>query len=169
MPELEIRKELPADFAAIHQLTAEAFKDMPYAGGDEQDVIVRLRTVGALSLSLVASLGGELVGHIAFSPVQLAGNASAWFALGPVSVLPDFQRQGIGSALINAGLSELRERHALGCILTGNPQYYQRFGFALAPANVPKNEPEDYFMLLNFTNAEPDGQFAFHHAFYGEV
>ncbi|MEM7359920.1 MAG: N-acetyltransferase [Pseudomonadota bacterium] len=169
MSELEIRTERAAEVAAIGSLTIRAFKDMPYAGGDEQDVIVRLREVGALSVSLVAVLNDEIVGHIAFSPAEIEDASGPWFALGPVSVLPDYQRSGIGSALINEGLELIAERGALGCILTGNPDYYQRFGFALAPEHVPSGEPPEYFMLKRFAGSQPGGHFVFHPAFYGEV
>jgi len=142
---------------------------MPYAGGDEQDVIERLRSVGALALSLVAVCEGEIVGHVAFSPAIAADSTHPWFALGPVSVLPAHQNRGVGSALINLGLEQIRERGALGCILTGNPEYYRRFGFELAPQNVPVNEPEQFFMLKRFSAVSPTGAFQFHRAFYGDV
>ncbi len=150
-------------------MTEIAFRDMPYADGDEQDVIERLRTAGALTLSLVAVLDRKIVGHIAFSPASVSDSTHPWFALGPVSVLPTHQRQGVGSALIERGLSEIRELGALGCILTGNPEYYRRFGFELSPQNVPENEPEDFFMLKLFTATKPMGAFQFHEAFYGDA
>ena len=165
----EIREERPEDHAAIHAITEIAFRDMPFAGGDEQDVIDRLRISGALSLSLVAVIDQEIVGHVAFSIATIADNTQPWFALGPVSVTPERQRQRIGSALIESGLAEIQARGAHGCILTGNPDYYRRFGFELAPQNVPSNESAEFFMLKRFTPTAATGAFSFHHAFYDDV
>jgi putative acetyltransferase len=169
MTPIGIRQETSADHEVIRELTELAFRDMAYAGGDEQDVIDRLRLCDALTLSMIAEVDGKVVGHIAFSPATLTDGSGPWFALGPVSVLPDLQRQGVGSALIKAGLAHIRNAGALGCILTGNPLYYCRFGFELAPQNVPLNESEKYFMLKLLGATEPRGSFGFHAAFYGEV
>ena len=165
----EIRKENSTDYGVIRLITEVAFREMPYAGGDEQIVIERLRTANALTLSLVAVVEEEVVGHIAFSPAKAADDSCPWFALGPVSVLPDLQRQGIGSVLIESGLGQIEDLGALGCILTGNPNYYRRFGFALSPKNVPQNETEEFFMLKLFKDARATGPFRFHEAFYGDV
>lgn len=164
-----IRAEALADSADIYALTKLAFQGMPYADGDEQDVIERLRKSGALALSLVAIINSDVVGHIAFSNASLSGDTTSWFTLGPVSVLPTYQRRGIGSMLINAGLEKIEKRGALGCILTGNPDYYRRFGFKLAPDNVPENESELYFMVKTFTATVPHGIFCFDSAFYDNV
>ncbi|MEM1229391.1 MAG: N-acetyltransferase [Pseudomonadota bacterium] len=168
---LRIRAEIAADQAVIHALTRTAFKDQPYADGDEQAVVDRLRDRGALTLSLVALAGDTLVGQVTFSPAQREDGSGPWFALGPVSVLPQRQSRGIGGALIRAGLEDLRERGALGCILTGNPAYYERFGFALAGAHAPANEPAEYFMVkllgASALPATPISRFAFHPGFYG--
>jgi len=165
----KIRLEKNADHYVIREITELAFREMPFAGGDEQDVIDRLRCCNALSLSLVAELEGEVVGHIAFSPALSEDQSDQWFALGPVSVLPEFQTRGIGSALVESGLKRIKGRNALGCILTGNPEYYRRFGFALSPQHVPLNEPKEYFMLRLFTSIQPTGAFSFHPAFYGDA
>jgi len=165
----EIRGELPEDYSAIHAVTEFAFRGMPFADGDEPEVIDRLRSTGALALSLVAIIDQQVVGHIAFSTATIADNTHPWFALGPVSVSPELQRQGIGSALIESGMAEIENRGALGCILTGNPGYYRRFGFELAPQNVPTSEPEEFFMLKRLTPICPVGTFRFDQAFYGDA
>jgi putative acetyltransferase len=167
MEKIEIRRESPRDVTAIHELTRQAFRDMPFAGGDEQEVIDRLRSSGCLVLSLVAVIEQKVVGQVTFSNATVADGTSPWFALGPVAVAPHLQAMGIGSALINRGLAEIKDLSALGCILTGNPNYYQRFGFVLAPRNVPANEPPEYFMLKLFTPRQPSGAFEFNKAFYG--
>lgn len=169
MTKLQIRTERDCDVDVICSITERAFRDMPYAGGDEQDVIDRLRSANVLTLSLVAVLNTEVVGHIAFSPAKAGDGSYPWYALGPVSVVPEHQREGIGSALIKDGLAQLRDLDALGCILTGNPLYYQKFGFELAPDNTPRNESEQFFMVKQLSDTVPQGRFAFHGAFYGEA
>lgn len=169
---LTIRPERPADCARIRHITELAFKGRPYADGDEQDVIDRLRAVGKLDVSLVAEVDGEVIGHIAFSEAVCSDGSSPWFALGPVSVLPEQQNRGVGAALIRQGIEQIEARGALGCILTGNPDYYRRFGFELAPQHVPENEPAEFFMLKKLNAATQrtpiSGRFRFHAAFYGE-
>jgi putative acetyltransferase len=166
--QLTIRSETPADEAAIYDITKRAFAPMPYAGGDEQELITTLRDGGALTISLVAELEGVLVGHIAFSPATSDDGAAGWFALGPVSVDPDYQKQGIGGALIKAGFARLNALDAAGCILTGNPTYYQRFGFKPCPDLAPLREPAPFFMAIELGGKRPTARFAFHPLFYNE-
>ena len=163
---VEIRREQAGDEKAIYKVTADAFRGHPYAGGDEQDLVNRLRELGQLALSLVAMDGEQLVGQVCFSPVTLSDGSEPWFGLGPVSVTPERQSQGVGSQLIRSGLNEISARGALGCVLTGNPAYYQRFGFELAPSNVPKQEPREFFQLKLLSATKAKGIFAFHSAFY---
>ena len=134
--------------------------------GDEQDLLNRLRETGALALSLVAMDGDRLVGQITLSPATPSDGSGPWFALGPVSVAPACQSQGIGSQLIRAGLDEISAQGALGCVLTGNPAYSERCGFELAPNNVPKQESPEFFQLKLQKAAKAEGCFAFHSAFY---
>lgn len=164
---MQLQLETNADITAIHKLTQDAFRGRPYADGDEQEVIDRLRASNALTLSLLAFDNETLVGQITFSPASLEDGSAPWFALGPVSVTPARQGEGIGGLLIEQGLAEMQKLGALGCILTGNPDYYRRFGFQSAPANAPSNEPAEYFMLRLIAEAEPAGRFSFHPAFYG--
>ena len=85
---LRIREECAADVNDIGRITTNAFSPMPYAGGNEARIIEALRAANALSVSLVAMSGDELVGHVAFSPVMIEGRPGTWYALGPVSVAP---------------------------------------------------------------------------------
>jgi len=103
-----IRQETTSDIEAITQITIAAFRTLPISNQTEQFIIKALRVAGALTLSLVAEIGGRVVGHIAFSPVTISDGSKNWYGLGPVSVLPDYQRQGIGKLLINEGLSLLK-------------------------------------------------------------
>jgi putative acetyltransferase len=131
-----IRCESISDRDTIRPLTARAFSGLPFSDGTEPLVIDALRRASALALSLVAVLGEQVVGHVAFSEVG-PPEQSGWFALGPVSVEPSLQRRGVGSRLIEAGLQALRDKGAKGCVLVGDHRYYHRFGFVLAPEFAP--------------------------------
>ena len=169
MNDLTIRLEKREDRNAIWQLTKDAFDGRPYAGGDEQDVIDRLRAAGALVVSLVAMEGDTLVGQASFSPAELSSGKGTWFALGPISVAPDHQGRGIGGKLIEAGIEAIGKLRASGCILTGDPSYYSRHGFAPAPEHCPANEPAEFFMLRLITNQAVRGNFTFHQACYEDA
>ncbi|MEE4349726.1 MAG: N-acetyltransferase [Pacificimonas sp.] len=162
-----IREERPGDELAIYDLTKRAFASMPFSDGDEQDLINRLRAVEALTLSLVAQKAERIVGHVAFTPADADDGAVGWFALGPVSAEPDLQGQGIGGALIREGLTRLRADGAAGCILIGDPEYYQRFGFLKRPDLCPAGEPAAYFQLLELNGPAPQGRLHFHPLFAG--
>ncbi|OWV77335.1 GCN5 family acetyltransferase [Rhizobium sp. R339] len=125
-----MRYETPTDIDAIHELTSIAFAPMPYSEGTEAEIIRRLRASGDLAISLVAEEEGEIVGHVAFSPVAIDGAHGGWFGLGPISVRPERQRQGIGKALIAKGLALLEGMGASGCALIGNPDVYRGAGFS---------------------------------------
>jgi len=164
---INIRPETSSDYESIEQITVAAFLGKSYSDQTEHLVIRRLREAKALSLSLVAEIGETIVGHIAFSVVKINGEDKRWYGLGPVSVLPTFQKQGIGSALIKEGLAKIRGVGAKGCVLEGNPDYYQRFGFKSHPNLIYEGAPAAiYFMALPFYNEVPDGKVEFHQAFY---
>lgn len=165
---LRIETERPGDANEISHLTTTAFAPMPFSAGDEARVIDALRGAGALSISLVAiTAEGELVGHIAFSPVRIHDQPGDWYGLGPVSVAPRMQRQGVGSALIGDGLDRLRDRNAAGCVLLGNPDYYRRFGFLSDPALTYQGQPNRYFQRLVLKGPAAQGDASFHPAFDG--
>lgn len=162
---LSIRPETVDDIDAVTQMTTAAFLDHPYSRQTEAAIIFGLRASGALAVSLVAELSGGIVGHIAFSPIRLSGEASNWFGLGPVAVIPSLQRIGIGSALIHAGLATLRFRNAGGCVLVGDLGYYRRFGFVQAQGLVLPGVPSEYFLALPFAIGPIVGEVSFHPAF----
>jgi putative acetyltransferase len=162
---MEIRFEQPEDLAAIWTLTSAAFLQAPHSNQAEAAIIDALRKAGALTISLVAVDGGVLVGHIAFSPVAINGEANGWYGLGPVSVRPDRQRGGIGQTLIRTGLDYLRAMNAQGCVVLGDPVYYGRFGFVSDPNLRYGNVPPEYFQRLAFRNAVPKGEVSFHPGF----
>lgn len=157
-----------SDAAAIADLTREAFAASDYGDNGEAAIISALRATGALSLSLVAMDGEQLLGHVAFSPVDIAGVDGGWFGLGPVSTHPARQGEGIGSALIRAGLEMLRKRGAHGCVVLGEPGYYQRFGFEQQEGLRYPGAPPEYFLGLSFTASKlPSGVVSYHRAFGG--
>lgn len=165
---LLIRNETPADIPAIRQVTVAAFETMDISNHTEQFIIEALRDAHALTLSLVAEMAGRVVGHIAFSPVMMTDGTQGWYGLGPVSVHPDVQRQGIGKALINTGLSRLKALNAKGCCLVGHPQYYRQFGFENTKELSHEGVPPEVFFVLSFNGKVPQGQVTFHDAFKAE-
>lgn len=169
MPNITIRKETPADYDQITEVIDQAFAGKPYADGDESVLVIRLRERGALILGLVAERDGEFAGHIAFSPVTADDGTENWCAFGPVAVYPKFQSEGIGAQLIETGLEQMQEAGAVGCMLTGNPDYYQRFGFEISDEHCPANEPQEFFMIKPLADQPlPAGRLNFHPAFYEE-
>lgn len=161
-----IRNEKPSDIKSITGVTVAAFTDHP-TGGEltEHFIILALRAAGALAISLVAEIDGEIVGHIAFSPVTIADGTEGWYGLGPVSVMPEYQKQGIGKALVNEGLSKLREMGAGGCALVGDPDYYTHLGFKNNPGLIYEGINQEYFMVMPFTKTIPEGIVTFHEGF----
>ena len=162
---MTIRPETKPDIEAITQVTAAAFENHPISKQTEHFIVKALRTAGALTLSLVAEVEGRVIGHIAFSPVKISDGANDWYGLGPISVLPERQRQGVGKALVNEGLSLLRDMDARGCALVGSPDYYRRFGFTNDPELIHEGIPQEVFLVLPFTEAKPKGIVQFHDAF----
>jgi putative acetyltransferase len=160
-----VRSESDADRTAITEVTVAAFATLEISNHTEQFIIAALRAAGALTVSLVAEVEGRVVGHIAFSPVSMSDGTRDWYGLGPVSVLPAYQRQGIGKSLIQAGLSRLRDMKARGCVLVGHPEYYRQFGFKNPPRLVVEGVPPEVFFALSFDGRIPQGTVAFHEAF----
>ncbi len=160
-----IRDETPKDYDAITSLTEKAFASMEISDHTEQFIVLALRKAGALTVSLVAELNGQVVGHIAFSPVVMSDGTPGWYGLGPVSVLPDLQREGIGKALINTGLERLKAIGARGCVLVGHPEYYIKFGFRNTPGLGLEGVPPEVFFALSFDGHIPQGNVTFHEAF----
>ncbi|MCC6208992.1 MAG: N-acetyltransferase [Gammaproteobacteria bacterium] len=164
-PDIVIRDETPADVDAITDVTVAAFKDMAISNHTEQFIIVALRAATALTLSLVAELDGRVIGHIAFSPVTMSDGTRDWYGMGPVSVLPACQRQGIGKALIREGLSRLKAMHARGYCLVGHPEYYSRLGFENPTGLAHEGVPPEVFFVMSFDGRIPRGSVIFHQAF----
>ena len=161
-----LRYETPGDYAAIDRINIEAFANHPFSHQTEHLIVNALRIANALTVSLVAEAQGQVVGHVAFSPVLIDDEDVAWFALGPLSVLPSHQRQGMGSRLVVRGLDELRKRGANGCVLVGEPGYYERFGFRYCATLALRNIPSEYVLCLPLSGSVPRGIVTHHQAFY---
>lgn len=160
-----IRNETDADVSAITEVTVAAFKTLDISSHTEQFIIEALRTCCALTVSLVAEIGGRVIGHIAFSPLTISDGTQNWYGLGPFSVLPEYQRQGIGKALIEEGLSRLKEMSAQGCCLVGHPDYYRKFGFKNVSGLVCEGVPQEAFFALSFDGNIPQGTVTFDEGF----
>lgn len=165
MKNILIRPEQIDDYSIIKDQTRRAFAPMPFADENDQEITDGLRNAGALTLSLVATLENKVVGHVAVSSVTHESGAANWFGIGPISVAPDLQRQGIGKLLMRQALETMKAKGAAGMVLVGDTNYYPKFGFALAPAYCPEKEPPEHFMLLAWSDI-PQGRFAFHPVFY---
>jgi putative acetyltransferase len=160
-----IRDETNEDASAITEVTATAFETLEISSHTEQYVVLALRAAKAMTVSLVAEMDGVVVGHIAFSPVTVSDGTPDWYGLGPVSVLPLYQRTGIGKALIQEGLSRLKGMGAKGCCLVGHPQYYPKFGFKNATDLAVEGVPAEVFFAISFDGRYPHGIITFHEGF----
>lgn len=160
-----IRPERQGDEEAIGTLTEAAFRDMPFSDQTEHLIVGRLRDADALTVSLVAEDGRQIVGHVAFSPVTVSEAEGRWFALGPISVSPERQGQGIGSRLVHEGLSMLDRLESAGCVLAGSPAYYGRFGFERFDGLHSIGIPDKYLLALRLHGGTPSGIVGFHPGF----
>lgn len=163
---VHIRPETPADSAVIGALTEAAFRDAPYSDGSEAAIVERLRQSETMIPSLVAvDEDGGIMGHVAFSPVTIESGEKGWYGLGPISVWPQLQRRGIGSALIVDGLRRLEGIGARGCVLIGDPAFYSRFGFASDPELTYRGLPTRNVQRLVIMPPAPKGEITYHAAF----
>lgn len=152
---ISIREERPGDEEGIRAVNAAAFERPVEAG-----IVDRLRESCPDLVSLVAVDGERVVGHVLFSPVTVDGGP-AGMGLAPLAVLPGYQRQGIGAALVERGIAVLRERGCPFVLLYGHPGYYPRFGFERASALGLRSHlgevPDDAFMVLVLDAAAMQG------------
>lgn len=162
---VRIRPEASRDASAIEAVTIAAFRDAPHTSHTEPFIVAALRAAGALAVSLVAEVDGEIVGHVAVSPVTIGEGLSGWYGLGPISVAPGHQSRGFGSKLMHAALHALRWRGAAGCVLVGEPAFYGQFGFRATADLVYPDAPAEYFLALSFRTALPRGIVRYHAAF----
>ena len=155
-PLLSAREERPADSDTIRHVNQQAFGEPR-----ESRLVDTLRENGGVLLSLVATLDNRVVGHILFTPVSV-GTGGHWqgAGLGPMAVLPDCQRRGIGRALIEAGEQKLRAMDCPYIVVLGHPEYYPRFGFEPASRHGLSCEwdvPDNVFMIRVLDQAKMTG------------
>lgn len=162
---IRIRNETSADAAAIESVPVAAFLNAPHTDHTEQFIVNALRKAGQLSVSLVAEDCGEIIGHVAISPVSISSGLDRWYGLGPISVAPERQREGVGSALMEQGLAGLRKLGAAGCVVLGDPDYYSRFGFKVESSLELPGVPSKYFQAISFTGSVPSGTVSYHESF----
>jgi putative acetyltransferase len=153
-----VRAERPEDYHAVYQVNEQAF-----GRPEEADLVDALRKSNQPRISLVAEEGGRIVGHIFFSTVQIESETSATAALGlaPMAVLPEFQNQGIGSALVRRGLEECRNMGQEVVVVLGHTEYYPRFGFVPASQKGLSCEypvPDEVFMVLELREGALSGR-----------
>ena len=165
MSKINIRNEKKSDSTCISEVITLAFKDDPHGDGREAGIVELMRKDSALTIALVAEADNKIVGHIAFSKVTINGEFIDWYGLAPVSVAPKYQNQGVGSQLIEEGLKRLQKLNAKGCVLLGEPDYYQRFGFEAYGKLILPDVPAEYFQALSFNSSIPNGIVKYHRAF----
>ena len=160
---------MPQDYAAVEELTEQAFGQTA-----EAEVVRRVRQQSDLHpISLVAVQDHTIIGHVLFSKISLAATKTSGllFGLGPVSVHPEHQQQGTGSALIRDGLSMCESSGSLACFALGDPTYYQRFGFQNAYKAgfwYKKEEVSHAFQVIFWDNADqhlPESEVRYAEAF----
>lgn len=136
----EIRESTSADAAAIESLYPQAFP--------EEDLVPLVHSLlrnEAIRLSLVATLGEQLVGHVIFTHCNIDGSDTKVALLGPLAVKPAHQRQGIGSAIVSEGLQRLKDAGVAIVLVLGDPAYYGRLGFTADENVLPPYElPDDW-------------------------
>ena len=150
---IDIREERGNDLAAIRDVNKRAFDQ-----DQEANIVDALRLDGAALLSLVATIDGQVVGHVMYSPATVGDVTGA--ALGPMAVLPQYQRQGIGSKLVEAGNQRLTDAETPFIIVLGHADYYPRFGFKRASTLAMKCEwdvPDEVVMLLILDHTKMQG------------
>jgi putative acetyltransferase len=154
---IDIRYEEPGDHEAIRYVNDKAFE-----GEAEGKIVDALRSSGDFIISLVATFNEDVVGHILFSPVHIEAGESSRVALGlgPMSVLPEYQRQGIGSKLVETGLKECQAMGHPVVVVLGHPWFYPRFGFVPSkPLGIEweKGVPEEVFMVVELEQGALEG------------
>ncbi len=155
-----IRQETRNDYDEVYKLVKEAFTSAEYTDGNEQELVTALRKNKKAfipELSLVAEFDKEIVGHILFTKIKVGDDTV--LALAPLSVKPNYQKKGIGTALILAGHQIAQRLGYTHCIVLGSETYYPKAGYLpaeefniLMPAGFP---PQNYMAIQLLPHAQP--------------
>jgi predicted N-acetyltransferase YhbS len=162
----QTRVETPADAITIQAVVIAAFENAEHTSRTEHFIVRALRDAGQLTVSLVAVENEQIIGHVAISPVKTSAAIPGWYGLGPLSVVPVYQRRGVGTLLTIEALGRLRQLGAAGCVVLGDPAYYARFGFKCESSTILPGVPPEYFQVLSFDGALPGGTIAYHDSFF---
>lgn len=165
MLNLILRNEQETDIHAIFELTQKAFEHAEHTDHTEQFIVNALRNAQQLTISIVAELNQKIIGHVAISPVEISSGAPNWYGLGPISVASEYQKRGVGSALMKQALQQLKQLGGAGCVVLGDPAYYSKFGFKVIPNLTLAHVPTEYFQALSFRGTFPQGEVKYHPAF----
>lgn len=167
--DIEIRPEKEDDIDAIGRVVLAAFRKTSHLDHKEGLIIRQLRSTSELRLSLVATIGDEVIGHVAASGVVIQGTDQrrtlGWLGLGPLSVRPDYQRKGIGTKLVQAALDRMKQSRVPGCVVLGRPGFYGRFGFESVHNMRFANAPARFLMRILLTGDDAEGVLEYHEAF----
>lgn len=154
--QIMIQQETPSDYQMVENLIKSAFKTAPHSDGNEHLLVNQLRNSPSFipELSLIAKIGNEketskIVGHILLTKIQI--NNHTELALAPLSVLPEYQNQGIGKALINQAHTKAKALGFNAIVLLGEPNYYGKFGYQTASdfnITAPFDVPNEYYQVL---------------------
>ncbi|MFQ1046756.1 GNAT family N-acetyltransferase [Avibacterium paragallinarum] len=161
-----LRQSRIEDNQEIENVIQEAFANMPFSDGKEALLVRRLYENNEVVLSLVAENEGKIIGHILFSPATIGQQPA--LALAPLSVLPQWQKQGVGKALILAAHQQLKNKEYAAIVVLGHPEYYSRFGYQTAShygITAPFPLPEGVLRVLPFTEPPPQGEIIYAKAF----
>lgn len=153
-----IRKELPIDYKTVYSVIKSAFENAEHSDGNEQDLVNALRTSTAFipELSLVAEINKKIVGHIMFTEIQIMNSIE--LALAPLSVLPEYQRKGIGTALITEGHKIAKDLGYNYSVVLGSEKYYPKNGYLPAGKfgiKPPFEVPSENFMIYKIREDAP--------------
>ena len=164
MLELQIREEKPTDYQEVEEVVRLAFEQVDISDQTEHQLVRRMRSSAAYTpdLSLVAIIESKIVGHILLTTIQIVndGNSYKSLALAPVSVLPEYQNQGIGGSLIMRAHEQARNLGFESIFLIGHENYYPKFGYMKAKdfgVKFPFEVPDENCMCIELVDGALDG------------
>ena len=166
--EMNIRKFKNNDLEPVKSLLLKAFHNHPHGNPEtgvvEHFIVEKLVQDNADICSMVACDNDEIIGFITYSQVKINESDLNWVGLGPVAVLPEYQKQGVGKTLIEETLNSVKDKFN-GCVVMGDPQYYMNFGFEVIEGLFFDGVPQEYFLSKVFKDNAPLGNVQYNKAF----